>query len=249
MCTLTWRARKNATGYELWFNRDELRGREAEAPPREWTAGAAGTRFLAPVDGARGGTWLAVNEHGLTVALLNDYAATWRPATPTRSRGDVVMKAAGAARIGDVAAGLTAETLRTTGAFTLVALEVEGGRGAWHWDGVRVAEILGEDMPEFFSSSSYCTTAVIAARRAEFERSEAAGGGREAYHLFYDKTRGAESVLMNRPDACTRSVCAVRAGEATVELEYAPVEWGAGGAAMTKRGLFLLERAKKRGAA
>ena len=53
MCTLTWtRARGEATGpegYRLWFNRDELRSRGPEVPPRvEETA--SGLRYVAPGD-------------------------------------------------------------------------------------------------------------------------------------------------------------------------------------------------------
>ena len=53
MCTLTWtRARGEATGpegYRLWFNRDELRSRGPEVPPRvEETA--SGLRYVAAAD-------------------------------------------------------------------------------------------------------------------------------------------------------------------------------------------------------
>ncbi len=76
MCTVSWRAARD--GYDLFFNRDELHTRAPELPPA--LSERDGVRFLAPRDGDHGGTWLAVNEHGLTVCLLNDYANPWRPA-------------------------------------------------------------------------------------------------------------------------------------------------------------------------
>ena len=230
MCTLTWRALGGAGGYELWFNRDELRTRAAELPPQACRT-ADGVAFLAPKDGQRGGTWLASNEYGLTVALLNDYGVTWRPSEPTRSRGDVVLAAAGAADLDAVAETLAEETLRHTGAFTLVALAAKAECGVWHWDGVRLMATRGAAVPDFFSSSSYRTETVIAARREAFLRCGAEGGAeRQAYHFSHDKTRGAESVLMARPDACTRSVCAVRVEAGEVMLDYVPVRWGGEGA-------------------
>lgn len=260
MCTLTWRARRNGAGYELWFNRDEVNTREAELPPRLWAGGEAGCdaggyiggatmsaagggarenrsgrSFLAPVDSTRGGTWLAVNDAGLTAALLNDYAVAWRPPAPSRSRGDLVVAVARANGIDAVARArlLTADALRNTAAFTLVVLEADGGCASWHWDGVTVAEARGAEVPSFFSSSSYRTAEVIAARRAGFARLVAADAADEAarrmYHFFHDTARGAESVLMCRPDANTRSVCRVSVDAGEAVLEYVPVARGAAG--------------------
>lgn len=72
MCTVTWLA-DPAGGYALWFNRDERRTRPPGLPP---AAAAAGDMpYLAPIDAEAGGTWLAVNAAGVTVGLLNHYAA------------------------------------------------------------------------------------------------------------------------------------------------------------------------------
>ena len=70
MCTVTWV--HSQAGYELFFNRDERTGRGPESPACE--AETNGVRWLAPRDSDAGGTWLAVNEHGLTLGLLNGYA-------------------------------------------------------------------------------------------------------------------------------------------------------------------------------
>ncbi len=67
-------------GYRLWFNRDELRSRGPEVPPRvEQTP--EGMRYIAPSDSDAGGTWIAVNELGITVCLLNGYRAPQSPET------------------------------------------------------------------------------------------------------------------------------------------------------------------------
>ena len=249
MCTLSWRTLAGETGYELWFNRDELVTREAELPPCVWPGERAAGSFLAPIDGSRGGTWLAVSEHGLCVALLNDYGVVWRPSPPSHSRGDIVVAAVKAVGIQGIAAVLAAAELEKTAAFTLVALESSGGRACWHWDGAQLGVKRGEDVPEFFSSSSYRTDEVIAARRHEFDRirrSEADSDSRRAFHLSHDSARGAESVLMFRPDANTRSVSHVRVGETGVAFEYVPVARGVAGPVPGEACHHFLPRADRR---
>ncbi len=71
MCTVTWSTR--ADGYDLFFNRDEHRARGTAIGPLTHTR--PGARVIAPLDPDGGGTWLAVNEHGLSHCLLNYYAA------------------------------------------------------------------------------------------------------------------------------------------------------------------------------
>lgn len=69
MCTLTYFLTDN--GYELFFNRDEQRARSAAIPPKINTHNTA----IYPVDPQGNGTWLAVNNQGVSLALLNYYHA------------------------------------------------------------------------------------------------------------------------------------------------------------------------------
>jgi hypothetical protein len=81
-------------------------------------------------------------------------------------------------------------------------------------------------VPEFLSSSSYRTETVIEERKAGFLRAKNEAkndGALRAYHFFHDEKRGAESVLMCRPDANTRSVCSVKVGGTEAVLDYVPV--------------------------
>ena len=59
--------------FRLFFNRDERRTRRPAIPPAVHRKGD--TRFIAPRDGDFGGSWLGVNEHGVSLCLLNGYAA------------------------------------------------------------------------------------------------------------------------------------------------------------------------------
>ena len=56
MCTVSWI--HQGPGYQLFCNRDEKHTRRPASKPQLLTRG--GVRFLAPIDGDFGGTWIAV---------------------------------------------------------------------------------------------------------------------------------------------------------------------------------------------
>ena len=112
MCTASWLTRPG--GYELFFNRDERRSRARGLPPRE--SALRGVRYLAPIDLACGGSWIASNELGVTLCLLNRYPDPHPPDAPTSSRGLIVLGMADAAGAEDIgrrfAAGARRRVLR-----------------------------------------------------------------------------------------------------------------------------------------
>ena len=67
MCTVS--SIYQGSGYQLLCNRDERRTRRPASAPQLLTRN--NVRFVAPIDGDFGGTWLAVNEFGLSLVLLN----------------------------------------------------------------------------------------------------------------------------------------------------------------------------------
>ncbi len=69
MCTVSWLL--HDAGYEVFFNRDEQKGRAIANPPAVFDR--EGTRYMMPVDPDGGGTWIAMNQHGLSLCLLNYY--------------------------------------------------------------------------------------------------------------------------------------------------------------------------------
>ncbi len=71
MCTASWSVGEGRLS--LFFNRDERKTRSEASPPALLTLDE--TRLLAALDPDAGGTWLAVNEFGLCVFLLNNYGA------------------------------------------------------------------------------------------------------------------------------------------------------------------------------
>ncbi len=228
MCTVSWAG--GPDGYDLFFNRDELNARAPEAPPT--ATQQDGVKFLAPRDGDHGGTWLLVNEYGLTVCVLNDYAAAWQPAPgATRySRGQVVLACAVATDHAGVIDVLKGQPLLRAPAFHLVVMAPEQGPLVLHWTGtLPVAPVRSACGPPL-TSSSFATHDVIAQRTARFAamvRSPRTPALEDlaAYHQQHEQDHGAASVLMRRPDAATRSICRVSVRGGNVVLRYQPVDW------------------------
>lgn len=242
MCTVSWTRRSD--GYDLFFNRDERKTRGAEFPPA--LARRAGVAFVAPWDGERGGTWLAANEFGVALGLLNDYAATWRPAfgIESNSRGHIVTSCAMATNRAEVLRILRTQPLMRTPAFRLVVLSRDEAPLVVSWtDGVlRYRD--GVQAP-FLSSSSFATDEVVAYRRARYDAIAHTAPGvtsaaLAALHYEHDLARGAHSVLMQRSDASTRSVTHVSVDAGGVRLRYQPVQWNDRGAVLGRSASLFL---------
>lgn len=231
MCTLAvWREADGAA-YRLWFNRDEKHARSAETPPRAGLS-PAGVRHVSPRDGERGGTWLLLNQHGLTLCVLNDYEAGG--AEPgQRSRGELPLLAADAADAETaLAAVLRAGPPEAFAPYKFVAVDPAGQARVLHWDG---RSLRRRDLVEFETSSSFASAEVRRSREAAHAALSSPGAaGRsehalERLHWSHDPAAGAWSVRMRRADACTRSVCTVHArrvgGAVEASLLYTAVDW------------------------
>ena len=221
MCTVTWLATPG--GYELFFNRDELRSRlRARSPARGERGGVA---FIAPMDGNSGGTWLLVNAHGLSVGLLNFYEATSRARVDSHgrrwiSRGQLVLDLASAVDAEDVSRCLAGLDLSRYRPFTLLAVEAERAAGTvWRFDGATLARPPLE-LP-FLTSSSYDAAAVDEARRPLLARPGVwTVGGLLDFQRSHEPERGPLSPCMHRADARTVSFSRIRVDGGNISFEY-----------------------------
>ena len=205
MCTVTWSA--DPDGYCVFFNRDEKLTRAVAEPPR--IRDSRGVRFAAPIDADGGGTWIATNEFGLTVGLLNAYPAPGA-ATGAESRGKIPIEVAGSRSLEDLARRMSRMDLSRFSPFHLLALEP--GRAAWlfGWSGSEIALDDQADRRMPLTSSSFESAAVAASRRAAFrncigERTAIPRTLLERFHASHDPAPSAHSVCMHRPDARTVS--------------------------------------------
>jgi hypothetical protein len=224
VCTLTWR--RESDGYQIFLNRDERRERKPAAPPAVRRSGAV--RFLAPVDGEAGGTWIAVNDRGLSLCLLNAFpAAGVEPPENPSSRGWIPLHAIEAGSLDAVLGSLRALDLRPFRPFTLAALDARGDGARLGWSG-RALEALPDLPPDRpLVSSSFCTEEVRRSREAVYRRTVDGAPPSEAtrahlaYHAAHDPCEGPYSPCMHRPDACTVSFSRIEVRGPEIRFHYA----------------------------
>lgn len=235
MCTVSWRFQDG--GYELFCNRDETRARALASPPRRCDQN--GVAYLSPKDGDAGGTWVAANELGLAVCLLNRYPD---PLGGTfTSRGWLVRELAEEGTVDEVLSrllqledGAGQDRLGHDNLgpfyrpFTLLALQPEVPPLVVAWDGQRLLPQVGAAVPPL-SSSSFDPSGIGEIRRQlwlEILGSEVPGRqpsteGLMAFHRSHVPERGPLSPCMHRDDARTVSMTRVRVTRSAVEMAYA----------------------------
>lgn len=231
MCTLTWTHRVEASGrsYRLWFNRDELRSRGPEVPPREEVTDG-GVRYIAPADSDAGGTWLAVNEFGVTVALLNGYRDSKGPPRETwTSRGHLVRELAGVRDAHDVWPMLSPRALAPYRPAVVVVVTPHAPTLLARWDGLDVSVDTRAERQLPVTSSSYEQDAVQRFRRELYRGmvgENATLPDPEVLRAFQRHVEPdgptAFTPSMARPDASTRSQCFIDVGPDSIALSYAP---------------------------
>jgi hypothetical protein len=215
-----------AEEYDLFFNRDELSSRGPESGPRAETKGDV--RFLAPRDGDGGGTWIAVNEFGLSLGLLNGYAPSRGPSPARRtSRGAIILSLVEARDPAGVAVRLRALDLRAFQPFALLVVAPAPPGQLHEWDGLelRTTENAESRMP--LASSSVDQRGASTFRRAQLAELAREAGGLsvallERFHRSHPGGPGPLTPCMHRADASTRSHCHIHVGASTVELAHAP---------------------------
>jgi hypothetical protein len=224
VCTASW---IHVGGrFELFFNRDEQRTRAAALPPR--VVELDGVRAVMPLDGQDHGTWIAANEFGLVVCLLNLYEVAYVPRTPT-TRGRVVKDLASARSLAEARARLADQPLVDMRAFTVALFELRADAlttAVVSWDGEALRDHGAPLVPPLVSSG-FDLPRVRAARFAAWkELVERRGGPNvellDGYHASKWPEPGALAVAMERADACTVSHSRVTVDAARVELRYTP---------------------------
>jgi hypothetical protein len=216
---------------DFFFNRDELLTREPALPPREGSS--RGVRFLAPVDGRAGGTWLLVTERGLILALLNrndGRSDGRRDPGAAASRGELPPALAAAADPAELLSRLDGRGLARYPPFTLAALWRDPAAAlvaSWDGDHLASAPLPGE--VGLLCSSGLGDEAARRGREATWLRMRAAvpepswsAESHRAFHRSHDPEPHAFSVCMHRDDAATVSTAEVTATRAFVELTYRP---------------------------
>ena len=213
-----------AGGFRLMCNRDEQHARPAALPPRH--VSLDGRKVTMPLDPKGGGSWIAVTEDGLALALLNRMPSRGLAAdSHFRTRGEIVMSLARSRRLDEVAAALQRIDPAAYPAFQVVAAagaEIVTATS----DGV-VIEIAARPVhqPVHFTSSSLGDASAQRMRVPLFEalvvHAKDRLAGQRAFHAHRWPRCGAFSVVMCRADARTvsRSTIDVHGGSSSFAYE------------------------------
>ncbi|MBX2858596.1 MAG: NRDE family protein [Cellvibrionaceae bacterium] len=218
MCTLSWCF--SSSGYQLVFNRDEQKSRALAQLPQFVDFGA-GSRALMPIDPQGNGSWIAVNNWGLTLALLNFYQGRI-PTGKLLSRGQIVRQAAALASSDQVEEFLRSLELNRYPPFSLVVFDKnQAAAKCMQWSGERLS-LTAAVSPYVSSSIEYVN--VRRQRMAQYRASINPSLGFETllqFHASHDPKAGLFSVCMHREDAHTVSQTQVIVGD-TATMNYLP---------------------------
>jgi len=227
VCTVSWVQQPG--GYHLLANRDEKRTRGRAFAPAIRECG--GVRYVAPIDSDFGGAWIAANEFGVSVSLLNGDAANPNPFPSwRRSRGLLFRELAGETTGADCLLSLRQLDLSPYAPFALLILEPDRPAILAEWSRERLTvDSAADQMP--LTSSSFDSCGVRRPRLSEFER-RAGMAARVDPTLLYqfhashgtgmDARADAYSPCMHREDAETVSFSWVVVTREEVRFLYSP---------------------------
>lgn len=216
MCTLTWRF--HTDGYELHFNRDESRLRPKAIPAKIDLKSKP--QVISPTDPRGGGSWIAVNQFGLSVCLLNNYQGlsnTSRETQNLTSRGLLVSLLGKCHNIDDALSKFSDFDLTNFRAFEILLFFPSFTPLRISWNGASAN--ITETIEGFTSSSGYQPESVISGRRKQFLEYD--DSDLFELHSSHEPERSAYSVCMHRADARTQSYSKVSVGSQECHFWYA----------------------------
>jgi hypothetical protein len=203
----------------LAMNRDEQISRpRALAPRRHW----AGTRASLYPSEAGGGTWIGINDAGLTLALVNWYAKPQRDRALCVSRGIIIPHLLAAGNLAEVAAMFADLPLSRINPFRLIAASArERMVREWRWDGqLLTCSRFGWTRRHWFSSGY--DEALTNKKRAAIVRGAAklTPAGLRKLHQSHLPEKGPFSICMHRTEAKTVSYTEIVATKASAAMRY-----------------------------
>ncbi|RDL45629.1 hypothetical protein DN730_00835 [Marinomonas piezotolerans] len=220
MCSVTWQL--DDEGYQVFFNRDEQKSRALGLPPQQLQLNDI--RVLMPIDPVGQGSWISVNELGLTLCLLNNYQG-WCPKGTLISRGQLLKGFSSKANTTEIEEAFYALDLMQYAPFVLVAFDpsltkTHGDVLVFEWNG-RTTQIYTRSTPLF--SSGVDLDRVVAKRQATYERFIETGR-RDYIHLHasHHDEQLHTSFCMHRADAHTVSFTHVAVTPNTQKMSYVP---------------------------
>ncbi|WP_221075178.1 NRDE family protein [Agarivorans aestuarii] len=203
------------------MNRDEARHRH-EAGIKQQTHGD--TQLVYPVDGQAGGTWFGFNNHGLVLALLNRYQDPQH--SGALSRGKIIPQALALGSYQAVTQHLAEQNYQHFNPFDLLLVSAKHCQH-FSWSGKHLSQQQLNDEAIQLSSSALNTQQVLASRKRRFQQwlerePNSAERVLSDIHLQQCQENRSHSVLMDRDEAHSKSICQVRLSAQDSEFDYYP---------------------------
>jgi hypothetical protein len=221
MCTVTFIARRR--GYCLGMNRDEKLMRPTALPPTKRELN--GRAILCPSEPG-GGTWLALNDSGACLALINWYSVRPRVRGNAISRGEVVRMVSTADSPDVVNLTLNQLALNETNPFRLIGIFPAAKEIAeWRWN---LKSLVCASLPwktRQWISSGFDEVAAQHVRGKTFRRSLSQTSKHDCrwlrkLHRSHTPHASPFSTCMHRPDAATVSYTEVSVTATTATMRY-----------------------------
>ena len=221
MCTVTFSPRKR--GYALAMNRDEKLTRTSGLPPA--VSVINGRRMLAPSEPS-GGTWISVNDSGVTFALINWYSIRTRVEIKPVSRGEVV-RAVSFCNTGVLAdQKLELPPLKHINPFRLIGIFPETKEiSEWRWDLTRLSYKKHSWQLQQWISSGFDEANAQKIRGATLQNSlkDKSASSLEwlrRLHRSHLPATGPFSTCMHREDAATVSYTEINVSARKTAMRY-----------------------------
>ena len=221
MCTVTFIARRR--GYCLGMNRDEKLTRPTGLPPKKKKVN--GRAVISPSEPG-GGTWIAVNDHGATLALINWYSITARVGGKTVSRGEVINSMSAAISPDFADAALHELPLNRINPFRLIGIYPATGEIVeWRWNLKQLVRKNHRWKSQQWISSGFDEPTAQRVRSKTFQRAErqhSAGSldWLRRLHRSHSPQAGPFSTCMHRADAATVSYTEVTVSSRQATMRY-----------------------------
>jgi hypothetical protein len=205
------------------MNRDEKLTRSDGLPPTRTKIN--GREVLCPSE-PTGGTWIALNDSGASLALINWYSVTKKVERSTVSRGEVV-KAVGAADSADVANARLAELpLKRINPFRLIGIFPASGEIVeWGWNLKRLVRKKHRWTTQQWISSGFDEQTAQRVRGGTFRQAFRHTSARQldwlrTLHKSHAPKAGPFSTCMHRSDAATISYTEITVSQKAATMCY-----------------------------
>jgi len=222
MCTVSFAPTQR--GFIVAMNRDEKRARVAALLPQ--VGQFEQTRVILPRE-PNGGTWIAVNDAGICLALINWHRIKREPASNVLSRGEVILRLIHSSSSNEIIEGIASLPLNELRPFRLIAiLPYERDLTEWQWDLRELEPRSHPWSPKHWFSSGYDELKAEAERQhvcQTLDASEVADlTSLRRLHQSHLPERGPFSICMHRSDAKTVSYTEVILEKGGVTMRYQP---------------------------